>query len=132
MNRQQIELVIAIIFCFVIPIAVIFYDRIRHRKRYKNEEVFIFLHINNPSVRKQIREAGIKLCSCSREFRNNYLYTVDGSLVCGFNENHRHLIADANRFKMNIIDCGTDVEKFIQEIKERLCLELSENQEKQS
>lgn len=132
MNRQQIELAIAIIFCFVMPIAVIIYDRIRHRKRYNSEDIFVFLRINNPSVRKQIREAGIKLCPCSREFRNNYLYTVDGSLVCGFNENHRHLIANAMKFKMIVIDCGTDVERFIQETKELLCLELSKNQEKQS
>lgn len=128
MNRQQIELAIAIFFCFAMPIAVIIYDRIRHRKRYKSEVVFIFLRINNPSVRKQIREAGIKLCPCAREFRNNYLYSVDGSLICGFNENRRRLIADATKNNAHIIDCGTDVKKFIKEI----CLELSKNQEKQS
>lgn len=43
MNRQEIELAIAIIFCFVIPVAVIIYDRIRHRKYYEQKGTFSFL-----------------------------------------------------------------------------------------
>lgn len=117
MNRQEIELAIAIIFCFVIPVAVIIYDRIRHRKYYEQKGKFLFLRINNPDVRKQIREAGIKLCPCARDYSKIYLYTADGSIVCGFSENHQHLIADAAKNHQQMIDCGINVDKFIQEVK---------------
>lgn len=117
MNRQEIELAIVIIFCFVIPVAVIIYDRIRHRKYYEQKGTFILLRTNYPDVRKQIKEAGITLCPCAREFRNTYLYTSDGAIVCGFNESQQHLIANAAKSHMKIIDCGINVDKFIQEVK---------------
>lgn len=118
MNKQVIELTIAIIFCFAIPIAVIFYDRIRHRKYYNKKGTIIFLRRNNPDVRKQIKEAGIQLCPCARNFSNTFLYyTEEGCIVCGFNESRQHLISDADKNHINVIDCGTDVDKFIQEVK---------------
>ena len=98
-------------------IGVIIYDRIRYRKYYEQKGKFIFLCINNPDVRKQIKEAGIPLCPCAREFRNSYLYTQDGTIVCGFNENHQHLTAKAVNNHIKVIDCGINVDKFIQEVK---------------
>lgn len=117
MNRQEIEWMVAVFFCFVIPVAVIIYDRIRHHKYYEQKGTFILLRTNYPDVRKQIREAGITLCPCAREFSNIYLYTLDGAIVCGFNENRQHLIADAVKKHMKVIDCGINVGKFIQEVK---------------
>lgn len=116
MNRQQLELIVAALM-FLSGIAVIVYDRIKYHKYYAKKDTFIFLRINNPEVRKSLMSAGIHLCPCSKEFRNIYLYTSDGSIVCGFSENHQHLIANAVKEHMKIIDCGIDVNKFIQKVK---------------
>lgn len=99
-------------------IGVIIYDRIRYRKYYEQKGKFTFIRINNPDVRKQIKDAGIPLCPCAREFRNSYLYTQDGTIVCGFSENNQHLIADAVKNNMKVIDCGINVYKFIREVKD--------------
>lgn len=116
MNIQEIWLTIAIILCVVLPVAIIAYDRIRHRKYYKQNEKIVILRLNNPVVRKQVREAGIDLCPCAREFRNTYLYTSDGITVCGFNENRQHIISAAIRKCVELVDCGNDVLRFIQEV----------------
>ena len=90
----------------------------RRKKPYMQEgRKFIFLRANSEPIRNLLREYKIKLCPCALNFTNSYLYTTDdGALVCGFNESHTHLIADARKNKMDIIDCGHDISMFVREI----------------
>lgn len=83
----------------------------------KKGKKMVVLRRNSPKVRELLKEKGLNLCVCSYNFTNTYLYTEeDGALICGFNESSMHLMSDAIRCGMIIVDCGYSVSKFIDEV----------------
>lgn len=86
-------------------------------KTFKKGKKMVVLRRNSPKVRELLKEKGLNLCVCSYNFTNTYLYTEeDGALICGFNESSMHLMSDAAKSGMIIIDCGYSVSKFIDEV----------------
>lgn len=84
----------------------------------KKGKTFVYLRMNNDIVRKSIRESGLKVCTCALNYTNSYLSAEEGELyVCGFNEHNMHCIQKAKKDKMQIVDCGRDVELFINKVK---------------
>lgn len=120
MYKQQIELTIAIIFCIVIPIAVIIYDRIKYRKYYASKGKLIVLRLNNPYVRRILEGNHFNLCQCAYYNVNQYLYTIEGDRICGFTEDCTHLIADAVKNHQEVVDCGVNINRFVYEVQKVL------------
>lgn len=86
-------------------------------KAFKKGKKMVVLRRNSPKVRELVKEEGLNLCVCSYNFTNTYLYTEeDGALICGFNESSMHLMSDAAKSGMIVIDCGYSVSKFIDEV----------------
>lgn len=86
-------------------------------KAFKKGKKMVVLRWNNPKVRELLKEEGLNLCVCSYNFTNTYLYTEeDGALICGFNESSMHLMSDAAKSGMIVIDCGYSIGKFINEV----------------
>ena len=116
----MIKIILAVVILLLIGMSLLSPHFKKERKKSYMQEgkKFVFLRANSEPIRNLLREYNIKLCPCALNFTNSYLYmTEDGTLVCGFNENHTHLIADARKNKMDIIDCGHDISMFINEIK---------------
>ena len=89
-------------------------------KVFKKGKKMVVLRRNSPKVRELLKEKGLDLCICSNYFTNTYLYTEeDGALICGFNESSMHLMSDAVKSGMIIVDCGYSVSKFIDEVEKR-------------
>jgi hypothetical protein len=81
-------------------------------------KTFVYLRVNNDVVRKSIRESGLKVCTCALNYTSSYLFVEQGKpYVCGFNEHNMHCIQKAHRDRMQVVDCGNDVEIFIKEVK---------------
>ena len=86
-------------------------------KVFKKGKKMVVLRRNSPKVRELLKEKGLDLCICSNYFTNTYLYTEeDVALICGFNESSMHLMSDAVKSGMIIVDCGYSVSKFIDEV----------------
>lgn len=86
-------------------------------KVFKKGKKMVVLRRNSPKVRELLKEEGLNLCVCSYNFTNTYLYTEeDGALICGFNESSMHLMSDAAKSGMIVIDCGYSISKFIDEV----------------
>lgn len=100
---------------------VIYMTSFFDRNRVKNErkgKMFVYLRMNNDIVRKSIRESGLKVCTCALNYTNSYLFAEEGEFyICGFNEYNMHCIQKAQKDKMQIVDCGRDVEMFINKVK---------------
>lgn len=113
------------IFYTSLAIALVGFCVYEHRKSAKTSlkafikkgKKMVVLRRNSPKVRELLKEKGLNLCVCSYNFTNTYLYTEeDGALICGFNESSMHLMSDAIRCGMIIVDCGYSVSKFIDEV----------------
>lgn len=113
------------IFYTSLAIALVGFCVYEHRKSAKTSlnafikkgKKMVVLRRNSPKVRELLKEKGLNLCVCSYNFTNTYLYTEeDGALICGFNESSMHLMSDAIRCGMIIVDCEYSVSKFIDEV----------------
>lgn len=130
MSKQEIELTLAIIICLVIPLGIIIYDRIKHKRWYDKQKKFIFLRLNTQEIRNRLSCAGFQICSCC-EFDGSVW--LNGSSRDGFihgigypyedmpelspKEVCALTISDEKKCGNIIVDCGTDVERFIKEVK---------------
>lgn len=97
-------------------IAVVVYDRIKYNKYYSSQGKLIVLRFNNSTARKALEEQGFNLCQCAYFNTNRYLFTTEGDRICGFTEECTHLIEDARKHHMKVIECD-NVGMFICEVK---------------
>lgn len=100
-------------------IVILLYDRIKklHKRNDAHKYAFVFLRANNAYIRKKLRERGFNVCTCANLYYNDWLYaTMDGAIVCGFNENKMHIVDDARKNGMHIIDCAKNLSVFVKEL----------------
>lgn len=100
-------------------IVILLYDRIKklHKRNDAHKCAFVFLRANNAYIRKKLRERGFNVCTCANLYYNDWLYaTMDGAIVCGFNENKMHIVDDARKNGMRIIDCAKNLSVFVKEL----------------
>lgn len=105
---------------FLISVIVLYgrYESDREDDNKRKGKTFVYLRVNNDIVRKSIRESGLKICTCALNYTNGYLYAEqDKPYICGFNEHNMHCIQNAHRDRMQVVDCGKNVEIFIKEVK---------------
>lgn len=115
--------------CIGLPIAVLTYDKVKYRRWYARKPKLIFLRVNTKGIRDKLEEDDIKLCKCA-SFDGNVWLSVDSDGVvhgmglpydgmedlspkeiCAFD------IQEARDRGKLIVDCGTDIKKFIKEVK---------------
>lgn len=119
MNTLQTDIAIVTAILWLLPIAVIAYDRIKYHKYDTSKSKLVVLRINNAEVREVLSQNGIKLCQCAYYNTNRYLYTIEGDHICGFTESCTHLIEDAVKHHQEVIDCDINVNRFVYEIQKR-------------
>lgn len=100
-------------------IVILLYGRIKQRCKKNNahKKTIVILRANNAYIRKKLRERDFNVCTCADLYYNDWLYaTTDGIIICGFNENKTHVIEDARKNGMRIIDCAKNLSVFIKEL----------------
>lgn len=109
------------IFIALSVISIIIYDSINKsttRRKKSQKGAMVFLRANNAYIRKKLEEKGFNVCPCARLYYNDWLYTTThGATICGFNESKMHLIDDARKNGMCIVDCAKSLSVFISELK---------------
>lgn len=115
--------------CIGLPIAVLTYDKVKYRRWYARKAKLIFLRENTKGIRDKLEGEDIKLCKCA-SFDGNVWLSIDSDGVihgmglpyegmedlspkeiCAFD------IQEARDRGKLIVDCGTDLKKFIKEVK---------------
>ena len=117
MNTIQIDVIIVLAILLLVDIAIIVADRIKYRKYYSSKDKMVVLRINNSEVRGRLNSEGLTLCQCAYYNTHKYLYAIEGDLICGFTEECTHLIENAIKNNLEVIDCDIDVSKFVNEVK---------------
>lgn len=115
--------------CVGLPVFVLAYDKYKYRRWYARKPKLIFIRFNTKEVRDRLESAGLKLCKCA-SFDGNVWLSVDSDGVihgmglpyegmedlspkeiCAFD------IQEAMDRGKLVVDCGTDINKFIKEAK---------------
>lgn len=120
--------IILLIVCFVLPLGVIVYDKMMYYKWYTQKPKLVFLRLNNEKVRNLLREEGFEICWCCFARGNVYLSVGSEGTIHGMGQSCeegslslKEVVAleihEAQQLGQIVVDCGTDVGKFIKEIK---------------
>lgn len=115
--------------CIGLPIAVLVYDKVKYHRWYARMPKLIYLRVNTKEVRDKLESDGIKLCKCASFDGNVWLFVDSDGVIHGMGLPYEGMddlspkeicafdIQDARDKGKLIVDCGTDLKKFIKEIK---------------
>lgn len=125
MSEEIIKGVLLMLACFVPPIIIIAYDKFKYHRYYKRK--FIYLRRNTENDRKLIAACGLSYSMDCKMNGSVWLFAYLGStVVSGLGSSSKNLqpkeviaqrLIEEKKAGALLIDCGTDIKKFIALIK---------------
>lgn len=108
---------ITLIIIAILLLAGFIYRRYRRYQRRKDSNPIKMLWVNNEVVRETLKAVRLKVNPCAYQPENNTLISNPDNSISGFNMNNRQIIRDSQGKSNHVIDCGTNVKRFIYEVK---------------